>query len=180
MRNLEEVVFVDDSSKRNSANYWKKVYGKNPGTFLIAISRLFLILISKYFPGMRFKLALLRLSGMKIGKNVDIAPSTLDPSFPHLIEIGDGATIGWDVMILCHEFTRDKFRKGKVVIGKNATIGARSLVLAGVTVGNNAVVGACSLVNKNVEPNSIVGGVPIKPLDIKPVNKPKNSAKKNK
>ena len=47
-------------------------------------------------------------------------------------------------------------------IGKNVWIGANATVLAGVTIGDGAVVAAGAVVNKNVEPNTIVGGVPAK------------------
>ena len=47
-------------------------------------------------------------------------------------------------------------------IGKNVWIGANATVLAGVTVGDGAVVAAGAVVTKDVEPNTIVGGVPAK------------------
>lgn len=34
----------------------------------------------------------------------------------------------------------------------------------GVTIGEKATVGACALVNKNVAPNTVVVGVPCKPI----------------
>ena len=45
-------------------------------------------------------------------------------------------------------------------IGKNVWIGANATVLAGVTIGDGAVVAAGAVVTKDVEPNTIVGGVP--------------------
>ena len=47
-------------------------------------------------------------------------------------------------------------------IGKNVWIGANSTVLAGVTIGDGAVVAAGAVVTKDVEPNTIVGGIPAK------------------
>ena len=47
-------------------------------------------------------------------------------------------------------------------IGKNVWIGANATVLAGVIIGDGAVVAAGAVVTKNVEPNTIVGGVPAK------------------
>jgi acetyltransferase-like isoleucine patch superfamily enzyme len=41
-------------------------------------------------------------------------------------------------------------------------IGANATVLAGVTIGDGAVVAAGAVVTKDVEPNTIVGGVPAK------------------
>ena len=49
-----------------------------------------------------------------------------------------------------------------IVIGDNAWICTRAIVLEGVTIGEGAVVGAGSVVTKDVPPYSIVGGVPAK------------------
>jgi acetyltransferase-like isoleucine patch superfamily enzyme len=48
------------------------------------------------------------------------------------------------------------------VIKKNAWIGAGAIILPGVTIGENAVVAAGAVVAKDVETNSIVGGIPAK------------------
>lgn len=47
-------------------------------------------------------------------------------------------------------------------IGKNVWIGANATVLHGVTIGDGAVVAAGAVATKDVEPNTIVGGVPAK------------------
>lgn len=49
-----------------------------------------------------------------------------------------------------------------IVIGENAWIGQRAIILPGVTIGEGAVIGAGSVVTKDVEPCSIVGGNPAK------------------
>lgn len=48
------------------------------------------------------------------------------------------------------------------VIGNDVWIGARAVILGGLTVGDGAIIAAGSVVTKNVEPYSIVGGVPAK------------------
>lgn len=50
----------------------------------------------------------------------------------------------------------------KCVIGNDVWIGARVMVLDGVTIGDGAIVAANSVVSKDVEPYSIVGGSPAK------------------
>jgi len=51
-----------------------------------------------------------------------------------------------------------------VYIGKSVWIGARGIVLPGVTVGEGAVIAAGSVVTKNVAPYTIVAGVPARPI----------------
>jgi len=50
--------------------------------------------------------------------------------------------------------------KGDIVIGNDVWIGINSTILSGVTIGDGAVIALGSVVTKDVEPYSIVGGVP--------------------
>jgi maltose O-acetyltransferase len=47
-----------------------------------------------------------------------------------------------------------------VEIGRSVFIGARAIVLKGVTIGDGAVIGAGAVVTRDVEPGSIVAGNP--------------------
>ena len=83
------------------------------------------------------------------------------------ITIEDGALIGHNVVLatLNHNLNpaeRQSMNYAPIHIGKNVWIGANATVLAGVTIGDGAVVAAGAVVTKNVEPNTIVGGVPAK------------------
>jgi maltose O-acetyltransferase len=49
-----------------------------------------------------------------------------------------------------------------VKIGDYVFIGPRAIILAGVTIGDGAVVAAGAVVTKDVDPYTIVGGVPAK------------------
>ena len=51
---------------------------------------------------------------------------------------------------------------GKITIGHDVWIGARAIILDGVTIGNGAVIAANSVITKEVPPYAIVGGVPAK------------------
>jgi acetyltransferase-like isoleucine patch superfamily enzyme len=51
-------------------------------------------------------------------------------------------------------------RNGAVVIGSDVWLGARSIVMHGVTIGDGAIVGAGAVVTKDVAPYAIVAGVP--------------------
>lgn len=54
--------------------------------------------------------------------------------------------------------------KERPIIGNDVWIGSHVIILKGVTIGDGAVLAAGSVVTKNVEPYSIVGGVPAKHL----------------
>ena len=83
------------------------------------------------------------------------------------IYIGDGSLIGHNTVIatLNHAMAPEDRKSlfpspGK--IGKNVWIGASCTILPGVTIGDGAIVAAGAVVSKDVEPNTIVGGVPAK------------------
>lgn len=83
------------------------------------------------------------------------------------IEIGNGVLIGPKVVIatLNHNLNPDKrgnLIPSSVKIGENVWIGANATILPGVTIGDGAVVAAGAVVSKDVEPNTVVGGVPAK------------------
>ena len=83
------------------------------------------------------------------------------------ITIDEGALIGHNVVLatLNHDLNpgnRQSMTYAPIHIGKNVWIGANATVLQGVTIGDGAVVAAGAVVTKDVEPNTIVGGVPAK------------------
>ncbi len=51
-----------------------------------------------------------------------------------------------------------------VIIGDDVWIGANSVILPGVTIGSHCVVAAGAVVTKDVPDNTLVGGVPAKPI----------------
>ena len=50
--------------------------------------------------------------------------------------------------------------KGDIVIGNDVWLGYDSIIMAGVTIGDGAIIGTRALVTKDVEPYTIVGGIP--------------------
>ena len=67
---------------------------------------------------------------------------------------------------ICHKRTqaRGNLLPGKITVGENVWIGANATILAGVTIGDGAIIAAGAVVTKDVQPNTIVGGVPAKYL----------------
>lgn len=85
------------------------------------------------------------------------------------IEIGDNVLIGQQVVIatLNHDLIPQKRANmiaSPVKIGNDVWIGAHATILSGVTIGNGAVIAAGAVVTKDVEENTVVGGVPAKAL----------------
>lgn len=83
------------------------------------------------------------------------------------IFIDDGALIGHGVVLatLNHDMVpekRQQLHPAPIHIGKRVWIGANAVICAGVTIGDNAVVAAGAVVVKDVEPDTVVGGVPAK------------------
>jgi acetyltransferase-like isoleucine patch superfamily enzyme len=78
---------------------------------------------------------------VSIGPNATILTLAHDPQSPHFADVG-----------------------GDVTIGDRAWIAYGAIILPGVTIGEGAVVGAGSLVTRDVEPFTIVAGVPARKI----------------
>lgn len=158
MRNLE---YYPTPGKHNSLWYWNRVVSP-----LKVIKNFIIIQLCRYSPSFRFKNFLCRsFLGVKIGRHTSLGLMVMfDIFFPERITIGENVIIGYNSTVLCHEFIRDEYRLGNVVIEDDVTIGANTTILPGVTIGKGATVSACSLVNKDVAPGSFVGGIPIREL----------------
>ena len=102
---------------------------------------------------------------MTIGKNVTINKGATILS-PGQVVIENNVLIGPEVKITTvdHDLhdRHNLFHFGKVTIKENAWICIGAIICPGVTIGKNAVVAAGAVVTKDVEPNTIVGGVPAK------------------
>jgi len=53
----------------------------------------------------------------------------------------------------------------KIVIEDDVYIGINVTILQGVSIGKKSIIGACSLINKNIIPNSVAFGVPVKEVN---------------
>jgi acetyltransferase-like isoleucine patch superfamily enzyme len=89
------------------------------------------------------------------------------------ITIGDRVTLSPGVMILTstHELDIREHRAGPlqlapVNIGDGVWLGARAIILPGVTIGEGAVVNPGSVVNKDVAPQTRVGGSPAVQIEV--------------
>lgn len=88
------------------------------------------------------------------------------------ITLGDRATVTQHVY-LCggsHDFSQPHLplMTGPIVIEEDAFVGAKSLVLPGVTIGARSIVGAGSVVTKDVDADRIVAGNPARVIRERP------------
>ena len=74
----------------------------------------------------------------------------------------DNVQIGPNVTFINDKYPRAKqpFTILKTLIKKNASIGAGTIILGGITIGENAMIGAGSLITKDVPPNELWFGNP--------------------
>jgi len=151
----------------NPRAYWHKIVLQSRLRFL---RQSLVIFVCTILPSGEFKNRLLRSIGMHIGRDAFIAPLVfMDIEFPSLLTIGDGAVVGTMTKILTHEVTIKSVRLGKTEIGKQALVGAGSVIRCGVTIGEGAVVAMNSFVNRDVPPFQVVGGSPLQ--DVKKLDK---------
>ena len=112
---------------------------------------------------------LLKKKGLKIGETVTVEKGVvIEPSMPWLVEMGNNVTLAPQVYILAHDASTKipmgVTKVGRVVIGNNVFVGARTIILPNVTIGDNVVIGAGSIVTKDIESNSVVAGNPARKI----------------
>ena len=94
----------------------------------------------------------------------------------HYVEIGNYCSIARDLVLLLSMAHNYKYITtspslfypheyyGDIIIGNDVWIGERVIIKGGVKIGDGAVVGAGSVVTKDVDPYTVVAGVPAKPI----------------
>lgn len=144
-----------------------------------------LIWVVGFTPSHYFRRFFYRLAGMKIGKGstihmglsvyncagITIGEDSIIGEWVVLdgrskLAIGNHVDIATGVMIYSseHDVNDPEFKvsSASVEVGDYVFIGPRAIILPGVKIGEGAVVGAGAVVTKNVDPFTIVGGVPAK------------------
>ncbi len=110
-----------------------------------------------------------RYLGANIGKECSFVGRNISlSSEPYLITIGNNVRVSFDVAFVTHDGGTHVLRKkyhnaslyGKINVGNNVFIGARSIILPNVNIGDNCIIAAGSVVTKDVQDGEIVGGVP--------------------
>jgi maltose O-acetyltransferase len=173
----------------STSQIWEKGIGRARALRLELVTGLLWWLVG-YLPFHSWRKFFYRVCGMKIGRRSTIhmmariydpahitigegtligERATLDgrkqlPGSSGGLEIGNHVDIASEVMVWTseHDIHSADMRpkEEKVVIEDYVFIGPRAIILPGVTIGKGAVVAAGAVVTKNVEPGTIVGGVP--------------------
>ncbi|WP_298957086.1 acyltransferase [uncultured Methylobacterium sp.] len=106
-------------------------------------------------------LVMTRVWGMDIHRDTQISlEAKLDKTYPAGVHVGEGTAISFGAVILSHDYIRRMHTHTR--IGRFCQIGARSIIMPGLTVGDHSIVAAGAVVVKDVPPNSIVAGNPAK------------------
>ena len=134
---------------------------------LVKLSRL----TYKFLRQTRGRVFAIRSLGVDIGTGCRIL-SDIATTEPWLISIGDRVTISSGVTFVTHDGSgwlyRDergrRFRFAPIRVGSDVFIGAGVTVLPGVSIGDRCVVGAGTVVTASVPAESVVAGVPARPI----------------
>jgi acetyltransferase-like isoleucine patch superfamily enzyme len=128
-------------------------------------------LLAKMMPLSKLRIALFKMCGYSIGKDVFIGEDLIisDEIHDKNVIIGDRVSIASRVTLVTFSAPNlSKIRpyvkevNGKIKIGNDAWIGAGAIILPNVTIGEGAVIGAGAVVIEDVPPYTVVAGVPAK------------------
>ena len=108
---------------------------------------------------------------ISLGDNVQINERVILQSCEGAqIVIGNRVTLSYEAIVLTGGYDLTEGIENKVHVGRSVAIedevwiGARATILPGVKIGRRAIVAAGSVVTKEVAQNTLVAGVPAKPL----------------
>jgi len=107
--------------------------------------------------------------GLTIGEGCilpDIESVYWDVSHCYLISIGNHCGIASNVRFIAHDGSTKLFldytKFARIEVKDNTMIGDSAMILPGVTIGPNSIVAAGAVVTKDVPPNTIVAGNPVR------------------
>ena len=111
-----------------------------------------------------------RLLGVKIGDKCKTFGSVNWGSEPFLITLGNHTEVSFGVTFITHdgatwcfrdeEEYRGAMKYGRIHVGNDCFIGAKSIILPGVSIGDKSIVAAGAVVAKSIPSGEVWGGVP--------------------
>ena len=162
---------VKEFRKDPSKTYFKMQYG---GSRLGAgndwwrarnVARIFyngpIIETIKILPHSWLKILLMKMVGIKVGKNVKVGKGCIfDHIYCDTITLGDDVILEDNVYIDGHEFTIAQTVFGKTKIGNGTLIKKGSYVRTSSQIGENVIIEPNSFCQRVIPPNEVWGGVP--------------------
>ena len=97
--------------------------------------------------------------GLRLGYGTDIGAFTYINARKGVI-IEDHVQIGSHCSL--YSVSTIDGKEGQILLERNCRIGTHSAVMPGVTVGKNSLIGAFTLVNRDVPPNVVAFGSPVR------------------
>jgi hypothetical protein len=97
--------------------------------------------------------------GARLGENTYCAGVILDPPLTH---VGSNSIIGHDAVLFSHAVEGDDLSLATIRIGNNVTVGAKAVIMPGVTVEDGAIVAVGSVVTKgtHIGAGELWAGIP--------------------
>lgn len=188
----------DGKTFREYTNDGKRIYHKSIGNGMgklhkviyYSVNYLGNMIINK-LPSRHIRRWFYQMLGAKIGKN-SFPGRRVEILLPKGLELGDGVAVGWFTELdarggICignntnisshvklitgsHDINDSMFTADflPIHIGHHCWIGTGAIILQGVKIGDGAVVAAGAVVSKDVEPWTVVGGIPAKKIRKRP------------
>lgn len=132
---------------------------------------------SNSYYGLNCKIYASKTSNIEIGKNISFNSNVMiNARGVGKIVIGEDVLIGPNVVIRSNNHQYKNFQvpinkqgmtKGEIIIKDNVWISSNCVILPNCTIGEGAIVAAGAVVTNNVEPYSIVGGIPAKKIGVR-------------
>lgn len=124
---------------------------------------------------MKGSLKVAKEKGMVVESGVSVMGRVDFGSEPYLITLKTKCRISYDVTFINHDGGtwafrnhmkeyKDVIKYGRIEVGEESFIGARSIIMPGVKIGRNCVIGAGSVVTKDVDDETVVAGIPAKKI----------------
>lgn len=104
---------------------------------------------------------------MDVHKSAWIAETALiDRTYPRGVHIAANCVIGEEAVLLTHDLTRGLYLHTRV--GEGTRIGARAILLPGISVGRNCVIQPGALVNQDMPDHHLAVGNPARITPLEP------------